>query len=74
MSDETMPEADEHVSESTRTAETEDEQVHAGADREPTPEEEAVADAQPPLDPEVAENYQHQAEVGAAVDGEGKVS
>jgi hypothetical protein len=75
MSDENVPEADdENVSASTRSTEAEDEQVHAGADREPTPEEEAVADALPQVDDEVAQNYKRQAQVGAAVEGEGEIS
>jgi hypothetical protein len=63
----------DEVSESTQSAEHEDEQVHAGADRMPTPEEEAAADALPPLDPKVAENYEHAAELGAHIKGEGQV-
>ena len=68
-----MSDADQHVSDATRAAESEDERQNSGADRPPTAEEEAVADAQPPLDPEVADAYAHQAEVGANIEGEGKV-
>ncbi|QXC62176.1 hypothetical protein KSP35_05030 [Aquihabitans sp. G128] len=64
---------DDQVSDATRSTETDDEQVHSGADREPTPEEEAAADALPPVDPAVAESYQHQNEVGADVQGEGQI-
>lgn len=66
------PTADD-VSETTRAIETDDEQVHSAADREPTAEEEAAAERAPDLDPEVAENYEHQAELGAKVEGEGKI-
>lgn len=66
------PEED-HVTDATRATEAEDEQQHAGADRAPTPDEEAAADALPPVDPSVAEAYEHQAEVGAHVEGEGQI-
>jgi hypothetical protein len=70
-----MPDStDDQVTDETRAAEEGEEHVTAHADREPTPEEEAAADALPPLDPEVAENYQRQAEVGAQVQGEGEIS
>ena len=64
---------DQNVSAATRATELEDEQLHAGADREPTAEEEAAADALPEGDPSVAENYQHQADIGAHIEGEGKI-
>lgn len=35
--------------------------------------EQAAADALAPVDEEVAENYEHQAEVGANVEGEGQI-
>ena len=66
--------ADEKVTESTRATEADDELQHARADRPPTADEEAIADAQPPLDDDVAETYKKQADVGAAVEGEGKIS
>lgn len=69
-----MADPDQPVSDATRAAESEDERQPSGADRPPTAEEEAVADAQPPLDPAVAANYEHQAEVGANVEGEGSIS
>lgn len=57
----------------TRDAESDDEQVTAGADRPPTAEEEAAADANPPLDPSVAEHEKEMAERGANQEGEGKI-
>jgi hypothetical protein len=68
-----MSEPDPNVSNETHDAEVEDETVHSGADREPTPEEEAAADAAGPLDPSVAEAYKEQAERGANVEGEGRI-
>lgn len=44
-----------------------------GADREPTPEEERVAEEQEPVAESVAEHYEEMIERGAAVEGEGKV-
>lgn len=64
---------DDKVTDETRSTEAEDEAQGAGADREPTPDEEAAADALPPVDDEVAKNYEHQAEVGAKVEGEGQI-
>lgn len=64
---------DDEVTHDTRSAETSDEQVTAGADRPPTEEEEAAAERAPDLDPEVAENYQGQAKLGADVEGEGQI-
>lgn len=43
-----------------------------GADRMPTPEEEAAAERAPALDPETAESYKEALERGAAQEGEGK--
>ncbi len=65
---------DDKVSDSTRAAEDADEQVGAGSDRMPTPEEEAAAERAPDLDPSVAANYEEQAARGAGVEGEGKIS
>ncbi|CAN5610854.1 hypothetical protein BH10ACT1_BH10ACT1_12530 [soil metagenome] len=66
--------SDENVSDATRSTEVEDEQVHSGADSAPTPEEEAAAEkAAADVDPSVAEHYKHQNEVGANVEGEGKI-
>ena len=43
-----------------------------GADRMPTPEEEAAAERAPDLDPDTAESYKEALERGAAQEGEGK--
>jgi hypothetical protein len=43
-----------------------------GADRMPTPEEEAAAERAGDLDPEVAASYKDALERGAAQEGEGK--
>ncbi|MCU1497139.1 MAG: hypothetical protein JWM47_1092 [Acidimicrobiales bacterium] len=63
----------DEVSESTRSTEADDELIQSGPDRQPTPEEEEAAERAPDLDPSVAEAYEHQAEVGANIEGEGKV-
>lgn len=65
---------DDKVSDATRAAEDGDEQVTSGADRMPTPDEEAAAERAPDLDPSVAESYKEQAERGAGVEGEGQIS
>jgi hypothetical protein len=65
--------AENKVTDATRSTEAEDEQVHTGTDRMPTPEEEAAAERAPDLDPEVAENYRKAAERGANIEGEGKI-
>jgi hypothetical protein len=56
----------------TREEEARDARVTAGADRQPTPDEEQIADAQE-LDPEVAEHYQEMIERGADQQGEGRI-
>ncbi len=43
------------------------------ADRGPTAEEEAAADAHGPVDPHVAEAYKKANERGAEIEGEGKI-
>lgn len=68
-----MSDSNDNVSESTRSAEADDEKVESNPDRQPTPEEEAAAERADDLDPSVAENYEHQAELGANVKGEGEV-
>jgi hypothetical protein len=57
------------------TTEEEEREFHAGhhADRPPTPEEEADAEAHGPLDPEVAAQARAAAERGARVKGEGEI-
>lgn len=66
MNDRTTPNDD------TRAAERDEARRSAGADRMPTPEEEAVADEQE-LDPEVARHEQEMAERGAHQEGEGRL-
>jgi hypothetical protein len=56
----------------TRDAERAEAEVHSGADRMPTPDEEKVADSLD-VDPEVAENYEEMAERGANQQGEGRL-
>ena len=57
----------------TKKAEREDAAVHAGSDRPPTPEEEAVAEELPGIDADVEEHYQEMAERGAKQKGEGRI-
>jgi hypothetical protein len=66
MTDRTRP------NDQTRAAERAEAEVHAEADRMPTPEEEKVADSLE-VDPEVAENYEEMAERGANQKGEGRI-
>ena len=56
----------------TRATEREDAERPAGADREPTAEEEATAESRT-LDPEVAEHEREMAERGANQEGEGRL-
>ena len=60
------------LSAETRAAEREEARTGAGADREPTPDEEQRADALE-LDPEVAEHEKEMLERGARQQGEGKL-
>ena len=57
----------------TKKTELEDANVKAGSDRAPTPDEESVADGQPGIDADVAENYKEMAERGANQKGEGRI-
>lgn len=57
----------------TKATEHDDAEVRAGADREPTPEEEAIADELPPVDRDVAASYDEMAERGANQKGEGRI-
>ena len=57
----------------TKATERDDARIHAGADREPTPEEEAIADELPPVDEAVAASYEEMAERGANQEGEGRI-
>jgi hypothetical protein len=56
----------------TRATERDDARRPAGADREPTPDEAARADARE-LDPEVTEHEREMGERGANQKGEGKI-
>ena len=56
----------------TRDAERAEATKTAGADREPTPDEEKIADSLE-LDPEVAKHEQEMLERGAHQEGEGKL-
>lgn len=58
------------------TTEQEERDFRAGhhADRMPTPEEEAAAEAHGPLDPEITAQAREAAERGANVKGEGEIS
>ncbi|MGI8757608.1 MAG: hypothetical protein ACR2MB_17480 [Acidimicrobiales bacterium] len=64
---------DPDASDTTREAEQDDETQGVGADREPTPEEEAAAESALPLDEKVAENYERQSKIGADAKGEGQI-
>jgi hypothetical protein len=66
MSEPTVPSVE------TEIEEVVDAHVHAGADAEPTPEEEAAADSNTP-DPAVAAAEKAFNEIGANVKGEGKL-
>jgi hypothetical protein len=66
MSEQTRP------NDETRAAERDDAQVSAGADRQPTPEEEQRAESST-LDPEVVEHEREMADRGAKQKGEGRV-
>jgi hypothetical protein len=67
-----MSEQPTRPSDDTRSAERDDAQRRAGADREPTPEEDARADTRAP-DPEVSEHEREMAERGANQKGEGRI-
>jgi hypothetical protein len=58
---------------STRATEDEDARVHAGSDKQPTPEEEAAAERAGTPDADVNKNYEEAIERGAAQKGEGQV-
>jgi hypothetical protein len=67
------PEDAEKLSDATHEADRRDARVRAHADREPTPEEEAAADAAGPSDPEVAAHEREMTERGARQKGEGRI-
>ena len=60
------------VSDATRAAERDDASAAHDSDREPTPQEEALADARD-VDPEVRERYEDMLGRGAAAEGEGHI-
>jgi hypothetical protein len=64
--------AEEKISGKTHEADERDAQTKAHADREPTEEEERLAE-QNKLDPEEAEKIHEQYERGANAKGEGKI-
>ena len=66
MPDETRP------TPTTREAERAEAEIHAQADRQPTPDEAALAE-QNELDPEVAEHEREMLERGAEQRGEGRL-
>jgi hypothetical protein len=63
---------DAEVDETTRVEELLEASVAHGADRPPTPEEEAAAEGNV-LDPEVAEHEREMGKIGAEVKGEGEI-
>jgi hypothetical protein len=66
MADRTRP------SDETKEAERAEAEVHAGADRQPTPDEEKVADELKP-DPDVSAHEKEMAERGVHQQGEGRI-
>lgn len=62
----------ERISDETKEADRRDAATTGHADRQPTPEEERLADEQE-LDPEVARSYEEAIERGARQEGEGRV-
>jgi hypothetical protein len=63
---------DAEVDETTRVEELLEASAAHGADRPPTPEEEAAAEGNV-LDPEVAEHEREMGKIGAEVKGEGEI-
>ena len=72
--DEVQDPAREQVSDQTRRTEDDDARTASGADREPTEEEERLAEQAGDVDPSVGEHYQEMAERGADVQGEGQIT
>lgn len=64
---------DDKVTDATRAAEAEDEQVTAGPDRAPNPDEEAAAERAEPVSDETRAAYEEMAERGAHQKGEGRI-
>lgn len=77
MSDVERPETDagdELVTDATRAVEDEEGGIRARADRMPTPDEERMADeVAEDVDPGVGEHYREMSEIGADVEGEGRI-
>jgi len=67
-----MSEQPTRPSAETRDAERQEAERSAGADRQPTADEEARAESHP-LDPEVVEHEREMAERGAHQEGEGRL-
>ena len=63
----------EKLSDATHEADRRDAEVHAHADRMPTPEEERIAESLPPVDPDVIAHEEEMAERGANQKGEGRI-
>lgn len=65
----------ERIDEGTHRADEADASVHAGADREPTADEEQLAErsAQQVDVDAVAEHYEEMADLGANIEGEGRI-
>jgi ribosomal protein S10 len=61
------------VTDETVEADERDARATHGADRAPTPEEEAAAERNPEVSPESAEAYEEAIERGADVAGEGQI-
>jgi hypothetical protein len=68
----TSPPEPTSPSDRTREAEQKEARTKVHADREPTPDEEKLAERDE-LDPEVAEHYEEMTERGAKQKGEGRV-
>jgi hypothetical protein len=62
------------LDDATRAADRRDAGARHGADRAPTPEEERIADeVATDVDPSSADHYREMAEIGADVEGEGRI-
>lgn len=76
MSDDTArtdARSDDATDEATRTVEARDAHADHDAGRGPTEHEEALAEANEPVSPDVAQAYEAALERGANVEGEGKI-
>jgi hypothetical protein len=59
--------------EETRRAEQAEARATHGSDREPTDEEARIAESQEPVDESVARHFEEMNEIGANVEGEGRI-